>query len=191
MENEELIGTLIEANDRINSAIETYEQLSAAQADALAEKLNGTRLDDDRREPQDANYQYSDHGLSNAQGKSKAAEKYVHPELEDLSFGALGSSSNHLPPPLRPSSLPNNKQPTFKDHELFDNARGSLSEYSDYESSDEDTHQASSSRRAYVHVSDDEEDFYTANKTAPLTSHHDDDPFADPFADEAGTASRK
>ena len=103
----------------------------------------------------------------------------VHPDLHDLSFGTLGPEQQYagpsiswaptlkhlgrnLQPPIRPSS-----------DEEQDRYRGSLSDFSDYESSDGETHQragqsssALHARKAHVNVSDD-----------------DEDPFADPFAD--------
>ncbi len=104
----------------------------------------------------------------------------VHPDLEDLSFGTLGSSSrcvflyaapgrsstviasSALPPPLRPSA-----PGTQSDVE---NERGSLSDFSDYDSSDED-YDAHSPPRAGTNPHRHSED-------------DDEDPFADPFADQ-------
>jgi hypothetical protein len=91
-----------------------------------------------------------------------------------------------LPPPLRPS---------IPGLEPQDETRGSLSDFSDYDSSDEESHQhaASSSsnpnrnsygngNRAYANViphgQEDEEDIGTDGKHALLDP--DDDPFADP-----------
>jgi hypothetical protein len=110
----------------------------------------------------------------------------VHPDLHDLSFGTLGPEKgcagpsisrlptlNHLDrnlqPPIRPTALSSDEEDRF---------RGSLSDFSDYESNDEETrHHAGQSsagaRKAYVNVSDDggDEDVRV------------EDPFADPFAD--------
>ncbi len=64
--------------------------------------------------------------------------------------------------------------------------RGSLSDFSDYESSDEETHNRASTSatpkrsKTYVTVSDDDDDQAEAPKDPLL---EDDDPFADPFAD--------
>ena len=66
--------------------------------------------------------------------------------------------------------------------------RGSLSDYSDYESSDEETHnRASGSRsgaRGYQNVSDDEIDTRRDTKRGLLNDNVEDDPFADPFVDQ-------
>jgi len=105
----------------------------------------------------------------NEKGKDRSPDRptYVHPDLEDLNFGPLGHSSTNLPPPIRPSTLVSDAVGAF-DRDGPDR-HGSLSDFSDYESSDEDTHRANagpSYKRNYVTVSDD-------------------DPFADPFADDA------
>jgi len=111
-------------------------------------------------------------------GKNRSPDRptYVHPDLEDLNFGPLGHSSTNLPPPIRPSTL-------APDDSAFDqdgpDRRGSLSDFSDYESSDENTHRAKagpSYKRNYATVSNDD---------VVSTPIHDD-PFADPFADDAG-----
>lgn len=116
--------------------------------------------------------------------KGKDNPVQVYPDLEDLNFGPLGASSTNLPPPIRPSALSD-------DGEQDDiEKRGSLSDFSDYESSDEETHKAiagPSSKRNYVTVSDDDDDDAFASivrETASTTSGVADDPFADPFADD-------
>lgn len=80
----------------------------------------------------------------------------------------------NLPPPIRPNA-----------HSSDDDEyrRGSLSDYSSYESSDEETHNrragpSTGGRRGYADGSDDEPDAHRGLKNA-----EDDDPFADPFAD--------
>lgn len=52
--------------------------------------------------------------------------------MQDLSFGGLGSDAARLPPPLQPSS-PDSPEDDY-------GRRGSLSDFSSYESSDEETH---------------------------------------------------
>ena len=107
---------------------------------------------------------------------------FVHPDLEDLNFGPLGNTTTNLPPPIRPSTL--------SDDGAFDqdgrDRRGSLSDFSDYESSDENTHKAQagpSSKRNYVTVSDNDEEDSVAFKNTRVRTQTHDDPFADPFAD--------
>jgi seryl-tRNA synthetase len=80
-----------------------------------------------------------------------------------------------LPPPIRPN--------TRTSHEEREYSRGSLSDFSDYESSDEEMHQSagqssgSRARKPWVNVSDNEDE-------EDVRRHIDDeDPFADPFGD--------
>jgi len=114
--------------------------------------------------------------------KGKDNPVQVYPDLEDLNFGPLGASSTNLPPPIRPSALSD-------DGEQDDiEKRGSLSDFSDYESSDEETHKGiagPSSKRNYVTVSDDDDAFGSIVSGAPSTTSGVADPFADPFADDA------
>ena len=83
-----------------------------------------------------------------------------------------------LQPPIQP-----NTRPTSEEHEY---SRGSLSDFSDYESSDEETHRVagessgSRTRRAFVNVSDNDDD---EDEEARQHIAEDEDPFADPFAD--------
>ena len=71
-------------------------------------------------------------------------------------------SSRNLPPPMRPT--------TSRYSSDEENRHGSLSDYSDYESSDEEAHNRASSsgahqgRKPYVTVSDDEFDSYRGSK---------------------------
>lgn len=110
---------------------------------------------------------------------------HIHPDLQDLTFGSLrggpGSSTGQLPAPLKPSFQVLSDD---DDHDDGLDQRGSLSDFSDYESSDEETHKRASqgpSRRNYITVSDDEE--FTR---VPLAKNNvEDDPFADPFADKS------
>lgn len=82
--------------------------------------------------------------------------------------------NRNLPPPIRPNAHSSDDE---------DYRRGTLSDYSDYESSDEDTHNqragpSSGGRRDYGDDSDSGQDAHKAVKNAD-----EDDPFADPFAD--------
>lgn len=75
---------------------------------------------------------------------------------------------------------------------IEEDKRGSLSDYSDYESSDEETHNgASAKRRNYVTVSDDSGDHLPVaagpstqpkQPVAPAPAKFETNPFADPFA---------
>ncbi|KAF5384868.1 hypothetical protein D9615_001333 [Tricholomella constricta] len=199
VENEELIGTLIEANERIMAALEMYEKLlgqnsestkdissavtaglAAAHIDMPEEQLNVFQ------ERQRAAFERAKYA-GGIQGHGQEHDLHLHPDLQDLNFGPLGASSNNLQPPLRPSTRSDDGK-----EEIYD-VRGSLSDFSDY-SSDEDTRGSGSSPRKrggrnYVNVSDDpDEEPYSR---APLAQVKDDDPFADPFADEVAVGPSK
>ena len=169
------------------AALEMYDRLSASEVDAdpestaLAKAMAATSIKAPAGETLPSPF---DDGV---QGQGRSSEPvspvgHVHPDLEDLNFGPLGNSSANLPAPMRPSALSDDGYEEKKPVE-----RVSLSDFSDYESSDEETHKtnaASSSKRHYVTVSDNEEE-----PTAPSASGSgkaklvDVDPFADPFAD--------
>lgn len=181
VENEELIGTLIETNDRLVSALEMYDQLIATDPDVETEDTKAIMVDTAAINLGSAKSII--HHEQDAKGKDRDSNRptYIHPDLEDLNFGPLGNSSTNLPPPIRPSARSDDDfDQDNQDH------RGSLSDFSDYESSDEETHRANagpSFKRNYVTVSDNdgEDSAPFANRTARTQAH--DDPFADPFAD--------
>ncbi|ESK98076.1 vhs domain protein [Moniliophthora roreri MCA 2997] len=190
VENEEIIGVLIETNDRIITALEMYDQMSAApktdqeKAAAAAEGLAATHISPESE-------------LARLQGKQRAevekakqnsirgpsTDSSLHPDLQDLNFGSLGASSSNLAPPIRPT--------TMSDDGKDDVRGGSLSDFSDYESSDEETHKSSQSRKKeYITVSDDSDDATTGIRR--ITTHDkEEDPFADPFVDEAAIGPPK
>ncbi|KAI0688131.1 hypothetical protein BC835DRAFT_1408167 [Cytidiella melzeri] len=182
VENEDMIGTLIETNDRIIAALETYDTLikptvseqdvSDVQKNLAAVKIHDSELGK-LQEKQRAAVQ-----RSIGRGKVRA-----HPDLQDLSFGNIDSEQGNLPPPIRPTSA---RLSGSEDERGY--RRGSLSDYSDYESSDEETHtraSGSGSRtRAYQNVSDDEVDVKRDTKRGLLSNTAEDDPFADPFLDQ-------
>jgi hypothetical protein len=178
VENEELIGTLIETNDRLMSALEMYDKLIAAgpetdtqDARAITSGMAAINFDATARSTMDREHV--------EKGKDRGLDPtYVHPDLEDLNFGPLGNTK--LPPPIRPSTLSDDSAYDQDDQDR----RGSLSDFSDYESSDENTHMSNagpSSKRNYVTVSDSDEEAFK-NTRVRIQSH--DDPFADPFADD-------
>ena len=180
VENEELIGTLIETNDRLMSALEMYDKLIAAGPEAetpdtraITSGMAAINFDATAKSTMDREHV--------EKGKHRGPDPtYVHPDLEDLNFGPLGNLTTNLPPPIRPSTLSDDG--AFDQDDL--DRRGSLSDFSDYESSDENTHKAkagSSSKRNYVTVSDSEEEAF---KNRRVRNQTHDDPFADPFADD-------
>ena len=153
---------MIETNDRIVAAIQLYE-----------DSVNKTEIvQDDTKE--------ITRGLATTQIGSNDHESYeettssqgerLHPDLQDLSFGHLGSSSNKLPMPIKPSKLSDN---------YYDARRNSLSDFSDYESGEE-AHDSESYSPPRQYVYND----VTAGKTRALPDSQEEDPFADPFADE-------
>ncbi|KAF9454067.1 hypothetical protein P691DRAFT_770788 [Macrolepiota fuliginosa MF-IS2] len=207
VENEELIGTLIETHERLEAALNTYTQLitpddaaaitsGMAKATLTDQELNQIRADNsatiERTRELDST---STHELEPEEGKGKgnnAYDNFMHPDLADLDFDAARS----LPPPIKPRPLSDDGAGRAVDEDR----RGSLSDYSDYESSDEETHVGTSKRRNYVTISDDSGEeravavgsvaqsqtsaHQPAAVAAPVRTAVDDDPFADPFADK-------
>ncbi|KAI0347677.1 hypothetical protein BDW22DRAFT_1364863 [Trametopsis cervina] len=182
VENEEMIGTLIETNDRIIAALETYDTL-----------IKPTVTEQDVQDVQNnlAAVKIQDTELGKLQEKQRAAVqrsigrggRSVHPDLQELSFGNLGADQRNLPPPIRPTSARTSSSDEDRTYR-----RGSLSDYSDYESSDEEAHNRASgsgSARAkgYQQTSDDELDARRDPKQS-LLDDAEGDPFADPFLDQ-------
>jgi len=188
VENEDMIGTLIETNERIIAALEMYDTLSKpvvtqedvenVQKGLAAAKIEGSEL----TKLQEKQRAAVDRAVRSGSVRGRVGEQ-VHPDLQDLNFGELGEAKSGLPPPLRPNGR---RTPSDED----DVGRGSLSDFSNYESSDEETHKrnsrnaASSSndyskRHAYPGVSD----LDVSTKRALLDDY---DPFADPFGDSHG-----
>jgi len=187
VENEEVIGTLIESNERIIAALQSYDKLS---------KPNVTEKDvEDVQQGLEAVH-IAGSEVQRLQVKQRAAVQRavrerpraeddsprspIHPDLQDLSFGELGSEQRNLPPPIRPNTRSSREETEY--------SRGSLSDFSDYESSDEGTYEAagqsssSKARKPYVNVSDNDSD-EVEGAFARRISGEDEDPFADPFGD--------
>ena len=102
------------------------------------------------------------------------AEGHLHPDLRDLSFGALGAEQPGLPVPLRPSLFENEEKDAWK-------RRGSLSDFSNYDDESDGDDRIGGKERSYVHVSDDDDPVRASgSKNNNLVDV--DDPFADPFA---------
>jgi len=183
VENDELIGTLIETNDRLMSALEMYNQLIATEP---GEETEDTRaiMTGMAAISVGSDTNNTTHHEHDEKGKDRDPNNltYVHPDLEDLNFGPLGHSSTNLPPPIQPSTLADDGAFDQESHDR----RGSLSDFSDYESSDENTHRANagpSSKRNYVTVSDNDGEESVSSNNSRFPTHTHDDPFADPFAD--------
>lgn len=177
VENEEIIGALIETNERIITALQMYVNLSVPgqttpsgpttniQAAMAATHLSTNSTGELSIQQRAAVEQYKQqlHDYENQEN----SRNNIYEDLQDLSFGSLGNEEGKLPPPMRPTA-----HRTISPDSEWDRGRGSLSDFSDYESEEEEqprnaTHQpaASSSLRQSERIVDDE------------------DPFADPFAD--------
>ncbi|KAI0296217.1 hypothetical protein BC826DRAFT_1185098 [Russula brevipes] len=196
VEDEEIIGTLIDTNERIISALESYDKLSnpnvtekdveEVQQGLEAAHITGSEVQKLQEKQRAAVQRAVRQRPSSRADDYDAPESPIHPDLQDLSFGTLGPEkryacltvlvptapsvnrcNRHLQPPIRPTTPPDEDRGY---------SRGSLSDFSDYESSDGETYRdagesssRSQTRRTYIDVSDNEEE--------------DEDPFADPFAD--------
>ncbi|KAF8338027.1 uncharacterized protein EI90DRAFT_3144360 [Cantharellus anzutake] len=188
VENEEYIGTLIDSNERVIAALEFYDHmLKGADQDSddsdLANKMDRVSV--------------SESEISKRQDKQRAKERNdsmdnlfngtpgrgvtLHPDLQDLTFGELGASQTALPPPMRPDATVGDN-----DHDVYDQ-RGTLSDYSDYVSSDEETPNANVVAAARPSNSNSH-DYHAPDPTIPIDStggkdaliDFSDDPFADP-----------
>ncbi|KAI6031560.1 hypothetical protein BKA83DRAFT_4202239 [Pisolithus microcarpus] len=154
VENEEMIGTLIAANEQVIRRYPTHHRrtvllISRSGVEAMALHPSGRST---LQGPEEANNR--EHDRSNS---------VVHPDLEDLSFGSLGNEQGSLPPPMRPSTRHGSS-----DDDEWDQQRANLSDFSDFEREEphEHDHAGPSS------------DTHRNEK-----SENVDDPFADPFAD--------
>ncbi|OBZ68405.1 Protein lsb5 [Grifola frondosa] len=189
VENEDMIGTLIETNDRIITALQSYDMARYVQA--VQEGLANAKISNSElgklQEKQRAAIQRSigRAGSSNLRNDTEEEHAgYNHPDLQDLNFGALGSDQKNLPPPLRPSAPGSSSDDNWR--------RGSLSDFSDYQSSDEETHarKASTSTASNVHphergfVDDSDEEEVDVRKDLKQGLLEEEDPFADPFVDQ-------
>ncbi|KAI0257152.1 hypothetical protein BJV78DRAFT_1160636 [Lactifluus subvellereus] len=186
VEDEEIIGTLIETNDRIIAALESYDKLSKPivtekDVEEVQQGLEAAHISSSEvqrlQEKQRAAVQRAVRQRSRPEDDAEGSHVVtVHPDLHDLSFGALGPEHRNLQPPIRPTAHSREEDQVFR--------RGSLSDFSDYESSDEGTYgragQSSDgvhARKAYITVSHHDDD------DARQHISEDEDPFADPFAD--------
>ncbi|KAI0077440.1 hypothetical protein K474DRAFT_1661700, partial [Panus rudis PR-1116 ss-1] len=209
VENEDMIGTLIDTNDRIIAALDTYDTLSKptvteqdikdVQEGLAAAKIHDSELGklqekqraavqrsigraggaSSGKQPATTRSRYDDYD-DDDEPRSPQSADYVHPDLQDLSFGPLGDEQRNLPPPLRPSA-----RRSSSDEDSSHWRHGSLSDFSDYQSSDEDAHYRASGstsaqpkNRNYIDVSDNEGVKKDSKKGVP----QEEDPFADPFA---------
>lgn len=92
------------------------------------------------------------------------------------------NQNSRLPPPLRPSA-----RHSSSDEDI---GRGNLSDYSDYESSDEETHNKKARNAASSSNDNSGRHAYPGTPDLDLSTKKglldEDDPFADPFGDGNG-----
>ncbi|KZO89661.1 hypothetical protein CALVIDRAFT_543393 [Calocera viscosa TUFC12733] len=164
-ENEDVIGTLLETNERIIASIFLYDQMckpaehdsdeeqppaeaakdpaETARARVETRGARETELDKlqikQRERVERVNSMRDERDRPARRPRnSHTQDEYVHPDLRDLSFGPLGSSGrDSLPEPLRPTE------------DSDDDRQAGLSDYSDYDS--EDDRYGSSSRGGHSH----------------------------------------
>lgn len=186
VENEELIGTLIDTNERIIAALDMYDTFLKT----AAQDSDDTPPPSAREENPSTDWAKSDSAsisgqLERLQEKQRAAVERAkargkaprpHPDLEDLSL------DDDLPPPIQPTT-PGTAE---------GRGHGSLSDYSDYDSSADEAPRASTSsantsgtsRYDYKSQRGTDPDEYDGADTG-RSLLDDDDPFADPFADQS------
>ncbi|EJD03661.1 uncharacterized protein FOMMEDRAFT_82732 [Fomitiporia mediterranea MF3/22] len=202
VENEELIGTLLETNERVIAALQMYDKLikpvmTEQDVEEMQQHMAAAKITDagelsklqDKQRAAIARQVNRDRERerSGAAYESPPSSAGLHPDLQELSFGGIDTHAD-LPPPIRPDAH-------GSDDEDFD-ARGSLSDFSDYDSSNEETHRRAatapsskqitgtsyraSSSRHYPTGSDVETDV----REDPRQGLTQEDPFADPFGDQ-------
>jgi hypothetical protein len=193
VENEEVIGALIETNERIIAAIDLYDGILRQEVDPSIAALTAGVATAQISPESESNRLLEQQPAAADRfrfGKAKDDEdedNALHPDLQELNFGPLGASSNDLPPPLRPST--NSGRNNDRNAHTYDK-RGSLSDFSDYDSEGEHNSQGRSptqtkARKDYSEVSDGLDD---GSRRVPKTGS---DPFADPFADETITGTSR
>lgn len=186
VENEELIGTLIDTNERIIAALDMYDTLLKTADEDSDETPPASAVESTEAGPNWARSSSASISgqLERLQEKQRVAVERAkaranaHPDLQDLNF----DEGSRLPPPIKPSA------PGSTNHR--NNDHGSLSDFSDYESSSDEAPRAStstgrpstSSKFDYKNKGNIYDDYESGDNTQNLLD--DEDPFADPFADQ-------
>ncbi|RXK40501.1 hypothetical protein M231_02153 [Tremella mesenterica] len=216
--DEEFVGTLLEANEKVVEAIQLYDKLSkpavldsdsdsapetpAGDKDlkSISKKLEAQRLEADRTgELQRIQERQKWESAKRQQRRAQRQPTTVQSrgsdieDLQDLDFGGgpVGGQQGRrgLQPPLRPDSDEGSL------------ATGSLSDFSDYDSSDEEwrrAHGQPSTSRSAAKAGPSTVSAPTTKKQTPYAQLDDepvskkglldaDDPFGDPFADDDDT----
>ncbi|KAF8578993.1 hypothetical protein K439DRAFT_1416586 [Ramaria rubella] len=192
VEDGELIGTLLETNERIIQALEMYDKylIPDTTDTGIESQLSHTTLTDENASLSELNKLQEKQRAAvarahrSASSRSATGNTGVHPDLHDLDFNALGSDAAGLPPPLRPSS---------PDSPLYDQGtgRGTLSDYSDYDSSDEETHNRYLTGSSSTPQSFSDEDLTGEEAVRRQALLDDADPFADPEVGTPGIADKQ
>lgn len=202
--NENFIGTLIDSNERIITALQMYDYMlkpadqdsedEHADADVQEAQTTGAsttsdpellklqakqRIAIDRFTEQQQQRQNS--SSTNQYGfSSDAGPQGIYADLQDLTFG--DASRTNLPAPIHPDAN------DYVDRE----PHGSLSDFSDYDSSEEGQSQPRASTstatsygtHAYTQYQQQHQPTIDTSKNALIDL---DDPFADPGEQEVGT----
>ncbi|WRT70251.1 uncharacterized protein IL334_007246 [Kwoniella shivajii] len=207
--DESFVGTLLEANEKIVESIQLYDRLSKPavldsdseeenenkETEALAKRLAAQKLEAqrtgeidqlrDKQRKESARRQFKRQQSAQKQ-QLPTRQSSGHPDLADLDFGSISSSKDKgrgLPQPMRPDS---------DDDSL---GQGTLSDFSSYDSSDEEwqaSHRVKSRRQSHAKPAPPAakshreqyaslEDDYPQGRKSLLDPN---DPFGDPFADE-------
>ncbi|WWC71991.1 uncharacterized protein I206_105950 [Kwoniella pini CBS 10737] len=214
--DEEFVGTLLDANEKIVEAIQLYDRLSkpavldsdsdddeAKETAAIAKRLAAQKLESQRTGEIDQlqsrqKKESARQALRRQQSVQKQPTRQAHPDLADLDFGSISQTKDKgrgLPQPMRPDS----------DDESYDGQR-TLSDYSDYDynSSDDDwraqqqSRSRGPSRRQSIAAGGGrqasqrdyaslEDEFGTSLGQGKKGLLDPNDPFGDPFADDNDT----
>ncbi|CAE6531463.1 unnamed protein product [Rhizoctonia solani] len=201
IQKEEIIGTLLDTNERIIAAIQLYDKMSKSpdqdsdeeirqslasaalgdnpttqggERDTELEKLQFKQRARIQREISRSSLRSNLTAGAPGAGVGAAGAAALHPDLQDLAWG--GASSSNLQAPMQTAGQASAT-------EAYTN-RGSLSDFSDYDSSDEETHRNTQAESSSGYN-------YRERASAPLSAQQDDDedPFADPFADGNGVGT--
>ncbi|KAF8579589.1 hypothetical protein K439DRAFT_1620421 [Ramaria rubella] len=140
VKDKELIGMLLETNKQIIQVLGMYDKYLIPDTTnmGIESQLSHTTLTDENASLSELNkLQEKQHDAvarahCSASSHSATGNTGVHPDLHDLDFNALSSDATGLPPPPWPSS---------PDSVLYNQGtgQGTLSDYSDCDSWDEET----------------------------------------------------
>ncbi|KAH7101718.1 hypothetical protein BKA62DRAFT_174198 [Auriculariales sp. MPI-PUGE-AT-0066] len=199
VENEELIGTLLDTNERIISALQIYDMACHPPTEEPEEQTvaQGKAADGHRGEINKLQHRQRVEIHRAASNSQLSTNKEQYGDLRGLEFG--GGGARGLQAPLQPRA----RHEDSEDDDEGGYQRGTLSDYSDYDSDAAPPRSDSSSQRAgpssgarrasgttsrptkgagaYDDLLGEEDDLYAEPKRGLLSQ--EDDPFADPFAD--------